>query len=127
MAEVVDELSDKYWDNVFFFYEGGLQQAIETILTTYDFTGRSIGMHNTALNAVMHDANVYFDGLERDNTLPPNYVNILDNITIAVALLDEAVNVVLNRFLKGVEYSVVEVDNIKGSHDYVLHLSYFPY
>lgn len=90
----------KSWAPHFFFYKDGVNEAIKTILSTFQYpTQREHGYNLNGVNPVLHDLSVWFDALERQNALPLNYADVWDAVELAAQEIDEAIYAELRQYL----------------------------
>lgn len=116
ISDLIEEL--KPYESVFFFYKDGLVDAVKTVLSTFVYpTQRLDGWNVHGANPILHDLEMCFDALERDNCLPPNHADMLDLLEIAVSQVDEAVYAELKKYLGDRDVRCFNAEFINSRHD----------
>lgn len=122
-ADIIKDLS--VWEECFFFYPNGLKDAIQTTLATFEYPTPELDLCMAGYNPIMHDVEVYFDALERSNSLPANHADYMDMLEFAMGAVDKAVYDLLTQTFGPHRMMVRDARQISPDPDYVISVQIY--
>ena len=98
---------------------------MKTTLATFEYPTDRSGLCMAGYNPIMHDVEVYFDALERDNSLPTNHAEYMDMLEFAMAAVDKAVYDLLAETFGSYRMMIRDARQISPDPDYVISVQLY--
>lgn len=102
------------WSYCFYFYKGGIVEAIKTLFSTYQYSKQLDRDYYS--NPVIHDYDMYLESMQKNNSLPLNYNDLWSKLELATRQIDQAIYSELSQYIGDNIVTITDIQFIdKGS------------
>ena len=121
MRELYEQLQD--WGYLFFFYEGGINEAISILISTYEHPELVAEMGGENIHPVINDVDMYMTALDRCNASISYPPEVMDMLELAIQGIEQAITEHMCMLFGDWVFKVVEAIPLNDHHDYAITIN----
>lgn len=118
LHEVLEQVQE--WNHLFFFYEGGVGEALAILIAGYEHPDLVSEFGGETLHPVINDVDLYMTALDRCNASPRYGPDMMEMIHLALECIEQTITQYMSMVFGDCVFKVVDAIPISDRQDYAI-------